>query len=72
MVEVALCFLDEYVYLFQSFQVPYCRRQEKTEYHIYVIRKSCVALLLVAYEVYHHIRLVVAYGDGDVALMYDT
>ena len=31
-----------------------------------------IALLLVAHEVDHHIGLVIAHGDGDIALVYDA
>ena len=59
-VQIALGFLDERVDLFQSFQIPYGRGEKETEYHVYIIGESLVALLLIANEVYHHIGLVIA------------
>ena len=77
-VQIALGFLDERVDLFQSFQIPYGRGEKETEYHVYIIGESLVALLLIANEVYHHIGFEIAQchthalahddtqGDGDI------
>ena len=71
-VQIALGFLDERVDLFQSFQIPYGRGEKETEDHVYIVCESLVALLLIAYEVYHHVGFVVAHGDGYIALMDDA
>ena len=71
-VEVMLGSVDECADLLESFEVPYGGAVEESEDHVYVVSESYSSFLLVADEVYHHVCLVVADGDGDVAFMDDT
>ena len=71
-VEVALSLLYERVDLFESFQIPYGRRQEQSEDHVDVVGESFSSFLLIAHEVDHHIGLVIAHGNGDITLVYDA
>ena len=71
-VEIALGLLDEAVDLFEPFQIPDGRGEEKAENHVHVIGESLAAFLLVTHEVDHHVGLIVAHGDGDVAFVDDT
>ena len=70
--QVALGLVDERVDLLQSLQVPHGRAVEQAENHVHIVGEAHAALLLVADEVDHHVRLVVAHGDGYVALVYDA
>ena len=72
MIEVTLSLLDEGIDLFQSFQVPYRWWKEESEDHIHIIGESRTAFLMEAHEIDHHVRLVVAYRDGDIAFVDDT
>ena len=71
-VEIALGLVDEHRNLLQTLQIPDGTGEEQAEDHVNMIRKALIALLLVRHEVDHHVRLVVADGNGDVALMDDT
>ena len=72
LVQVALGLLNERVYLLESFQVPHCCAEEQAEYHVDIVGEALIAFLLEAHEVDHHVRLIVAHGDGDVAFVNDA
>ena len=67
-----LCLFDEGIDLLQTFQIPHCRRQKESENHVYIVSKSLASLLLVRHKVDHHVCLVIAHSDSDIALVYDT
>ena len=71
-IQVLLGFLDEQVDLLQPFQVPHGRRKEQAEYHVYGVGESQSAFLLIAYKVYHHVRLEIAHGDTHLFVQDDT
>ena len=71
-VEVVLGLVDEGVDLLESLQVPHGGGEEQPERQIDVVDEACAALLVEADEVEHHVRLVEADGDGDVALVDDA
>ncbi len=71
-VEVVLGLLDERVDLLQPFEVPHGRGEEEAEDHVDIVGEALAPLLLVGHEVDHHVGLVEADRDGDVALVYDA
>ena len=67
-VKIALSFLDESVYLFQVFQIPYRSRKEKSERKVCCIRESFSTTLLVTDEIHHHSGFLIADGDDNIFL----
>ena len=50
----------------------YGRGEEEAENHVDIVGESFVTLFMERHEVDHHVCLVVADGDGDIALVYDA
>ena len=64
MVQLALGFLNQGTDLLQTLQIPHGTGEEDAEHEVNAVGESQPTLLLIAYKVYHHIRLVVADGDA--------
>ncbi len=58
--------------MLQSFQIPDSTGEEQAENHVHIVGEAFATLLLVADEVNHHVCLVIADGNGDVAFVDDT